>query len=88
MEKSNFWRSNNGIVALCIIAVIGYFLLMEHRQHVFQALPFLILLLCPLMHIFMHHGHGDHKQHDDTNDEAYQRGLEDGRKQPDHKNYH
>ena len=45
MEKSNFWRSNNGIVALCIIAVIGYFLLMEHRQHVFQALPFLILLL-------------------------------------------
>ncbi|OYY06271.1 MAG: hypothetical protein B7Y67_19150 [Polynucleobacter sp. 35-46-11] len=22
-------------------------------------LPFLLLLACPLMHMFMHHGHGD-----------------------------
>jgi hypothetical protein len=27
-------------------------------------LPYLILLACPLMHLFMHHGHGHgHKSH-------------------------
>jgi hypothetical protein len=24
------------------------------------------LLLCPLMHLFMHHRHGDHSGHGDT----------------------
>jgi len=27
-------------------------------SHFFGALPFLLLLACPLMHLFMHHGHG------------------------------
>lgn len=27
--------------------------------------PFLIFLLCPLMHVFMMGGHGDHGQHRD-----------------------
>jgi hypothetical protein len=26
------------------------------------ALVFLPLLLCPLMHLFMHHGHGEHSE--------------------------
>jgi hypothetical protein len=30
----------------------------EHRAHVIQALPWLLVLLCPLMHLF--HGHGGH----------------------------
>lgn len=33
-------------------------LALEHRVHVLGALPWLILLACPLMHLFMHHGHG------------------------------
>lgn len=41
-----------------IIAAI--FLLSEHRVHVLGALPFLILLACPLLHMFMHGGHGGH----------------------------
>lgn len=35
----------------------------EHRAHVLGILPYLILLACPLMHLFMHHDHGDHNQH-------------------------
>lgn len=35
-----------------------YFLLTEHRAHFFAALPWLILLLCPVMHVFMHRQHG------------------------------
>lgn len=37
--------------------VAGYFLFTEHRAHVIAALPYLLLAACPLMHLFMHHGH-------------------------------
>ncbi len=37
--------------------IAGYFLLTEHRAHFFSALPYLLLLACPLLHLF--HGHGD-----------------------------
>ena len=41
----------------------GFFLLTEHTAHVFGVLPWLLILACPLMHIFMHHGrHGGHGQ--------------------------
>lgn len=41
----------------------------EHRAHVLGMLPFLILLACPLMHLFMHHGHGNHA-HSNREDET------------------
>ncbi len=59
-SSRNFWRTPNGIAALALIAGVLYFLLTEHRAHFFGALPYLILLLCPVMHIFMHRGHGSH----------------------------
>ena len=34
-----------------------YFLLTEHLAHTIAYLPFLLFLACPLMHLFMHHGH-------------------------------
>ena len=55
-----FWRSRYGIGLLVFGAVAAYFLLAEHRAHFFGALPFLLLLACPLMHVFMHRGHGKH----------------------------
>lgn len=39
-------------------AVAAVFLWTEHRAHLLGALPFLLLLACPLMHFFMHGGHG------------------------------
>jgi hypothetical protein len=32
---------------------------------VLGALPFFLFLSCPLMHLFMHHGHGGHGGHSD-----------------------
>lgn len=55
-----FWRSRYAIGLLVLGAVAAYFLLTEHRAHFFGALPFLLLLACPLMHMFMHGGHGGH----------------------------
>lgn len=43
-------------------AVALFYLLSEHRAHFFGVLPYLFLLACPLMHLFMHHGH--HHDHD------------------------
>ena len=45
------------------LVVAGYFLVMEHKAHlegVLTYLPYLLLLACPLMHLFMHHDHGGH----------------------------
>ena len=44
------------LIGFALIA--GYFLLTEHRAHVVQYLPFLLVLACPLLHFF--HGHGGH----------------------------
>jgi hypothetical protein len=56
-----FWRSRYAIGLVVLGAVAAYFLLSEHRAHFFGALPFLLLLACPLMHVFMHGGHGGHR---------------------------
>jgi len=52
------------ILTLPLVAGVAYFVLMEHWQHFIEALPYLILLACPLMHLFMHGGHG-HAHHED-----------------------
>ena len=43
------------------LLVAGYFLLTEHQAHAVQVLPYLLLLACPLMHLF--HRHGGHRGH-------------------------
>lgn len=35
----------------------------EHRGHIFGILPYLLFLVWPLMHLFVHHDHGGHKKH-------------------------
>ena len=42
------------------LAIGGFLLFTEHRAHALGLLPYLLLLACPLMHLFMHHGHGGH----------------------------
>ncbi len=58
-----FWRSRYSLGLMVFGAVAAYFLLSEHRAHFLGALPYLLLLACPLMHVFMHHGQGGHGRH-------------------------
>ena len=51
-------RSRSGIALLAFLGIAAFFLITEHTAHVFGLLPFALLLLCPLMHLFMHGGHG------------------------------
>jgi hypothetical protein len=51
-------------VFLAFAAIAAFFLFTEHRAHFFGVLPYLLLLACPLMHLFHHGGHGGHGGHD------------------------
>ena len=50
--------SKGRIVLVGFLAFALLLLFTEHRAHVLGILPYLILLACPLMHLFMHHEHG------------------------------
>ena len=60
-HRTSFWRSWTGLALCGFIAVGALALILEHRAHALQWLPFALLLACPLMHLF--HGHGGHGGH-------------------------
>lgn len=80
----SFWKTPSGLAALGLIGAVTYFLVVEHQQHFFTFLPFLIFLACPLMHLFMHgkhgHGHSKHEEHEESKD-IYQKGIDEGKRQ-------
>ena len=48
-------------LSFCVLAAIAaFFLWEEHRAHILGVLPYVLLLLCPLVHFLMHRGHGGH----------------------------
>ena len=62
-QAPSFWKSKAALVAAGFLLIGLFFLLSEHRAHVFGILPYLLILACPLMHLFMHRGHGSHGGH-------------------------
>jgi len=57
------WRTKGGIALIGFGLVAAFYILREHYAHALGVLPYLLLLACPLMHLFMHHGHGAHGGH-------------------------
>jgi hypothetical protein len=69
-------------IALWVLSALAlFYLVTEHRAHLFGWLPFLLILACPLMHIFMHRGH-HHAYHDRGRDEAHHSAQEHQEGQP------
>lgn len=60
-----FWRIRPGIALGMLLVIVLFYMAREHYGHVLGLLPYMILLLCPLMHVFGHH-HGGHNHHGDT----------------------
>jgi len=49
------------VLALTSLAAIAiFYLLREHAKHVLGVLSYLILLACPLLHLFGHRHHDHH----------------------------
>lgn len=58
-------------VLLGFLLIAAYFLITEHRAHlggVLNYLPILLLIACPFMHMFMHHGHSGGHETSSSND--------------------
>ena len=62
---SSWLRSPGGLVLLAFLSIAAFYLVTEHTAHVFGFLPYALLLLCPLLHPFMHGGHGGYGGHGD-----------------------
>ena len=74
-ESPRTWRTlliNTPLGWVCSLALaaLGIYLLANHGGHIVTALPYLLLLACPLMHLFMHHGHGGHAGHGEARDDV------------------
>jgi hypothetical protein len=48
-------------VGASLAVVVAFFVLREHGAHVLGLAPYVLLLACPLLHLF--HGHGHHGDH-------------------------
>ena len=58
-EHSSGPRAFN-LVLIGFIGIAAFFLITEHRAHLYGFLPFAFLLACSLLHMFMHGKHGGH----------------------------
>jgi hypothetical protein len=64
-EGDHRMKSKSNISLIVFMVIAAAFLVSEHRAHIVGWIPYwpyLFLLACPLMHLFMHggHGHGHH----------------------------
>lgn len=64
--EPSFWKSRAGIALIMLAAIGAFAVAREHFDHLWVALPYLILLLCPLMHLFHHHGGHSHSHSGDA----------------------
>ena len=67
-SRERSWvRSPSGLVLLAFLVIAAFFLITEHWAHVSGVLPYLLFLLCPVLHLFLHgrhgHGHTNHTTH-------------------------
>jgi hypothetical protein len=53
-------RSRNGLAVVALSGAAGLYLLTQHWTHAAPYLPWLLFAACPLLHVFMHRGHGGH----------------------------
>lgn len=65
-DKGAGWLfSRAGIATLVALPILGFLIFTGHGLHLLGWAPFLLILACPLMHIFMHGRHGDAKAEED-----------------------
>lgn len=72
--------SRTGVATAVAVAILAFLIYRGHTAHLLGALPYLLILSCPLLHIFMHGGHGHHhggqKPKSDEEDDTSGRPLE------------
>lgn len=62
-QESTSRNSSAGMLVMmtiCCLAFVAYFLLLKDVLNLGTVVPIVILLVCPLTHLFMHQGHRRH----------------------------
>ena len=73
-DNDDAMKSKANIALIVFLVIAAFFLITEHRAHLSGWLSsygiWLLLLACPLMHLFMHggHGHGGHGSSEASNE--------------------
>ena len=62
-DFKSFLGSTAGLIVCAALGLLGLYLFIYHLNHIFLALPYLVLLACPLMHL-LHRGHHRHHKKD------------------------
>ena len=57
-QTYSWLRIPSEVVLLGFLAMAAFFLITEYRAHVLGALPYVLLLLCPIQHLLLHRSHG------------------------------
>ncbi len=60
-QPGGFFSSRWNVGLAVFLAVVGFYLIAVHQTHVLGYLPLLLLLACPLMHLFMRGHHSGHR---------------------------
>jgi len=67
-RTGSWWRNRSNLALVAFLGIGGYFLWTEHQAHVIATLPWVLIIGCVVMHLFMHGGHGHGGSgHDDNN---------------------
>ena len=61
VQTRNRLRPPAFLVLCGFLLIAAFFLFTEHRAHLFGILPFVLLLLCPILHFLMHGKHWGHQ---------------------------
>ncbi len=62
-----------GLVLCGLLEIGALYLTITYTTHVVGLLPYGLLLLCPIMHLFMHRSHGGHEKHTNDGDQKEKR---------------
>ncbi len=67
--RSPWWRQPTKLPFAVFLAIGAYFVWTEHRVHIIEYLPWLLVLVCVGMHFFMHGGRGRRHRNDSDADQ-------------------
>lgn len=61
-SRAAWYQRPTGVACAMAALILTFYLLREHWYHIAGYWSYLLLLACPLMHLFHggHHGHGRH----------------------------
>ncbi len=72
-RKQPWWRTPFGMLCTAIFLIALFILIRDHAAHMGNYWIWLILLACPLMHVFMHGGHKHNLNEKEKDDEPHER---------------